>query len=571
MNVAAQSGGNQWWQRPPDARLDDDADIEASLLRAMENDPRLAHGAGPARSDNVLDFIQMTGLTTSRGSAAVSPARDVNGERADDPISFFEFGVRDVDGSGDPVQVTDPELDLDAFHVTPPVENFASQSLTDLKQIIAELAAETDPAREPSARVITIEAPHVRPEDEETRDLDPILEAFTFPQLDEPAEPKTENEHTASPATAAGLAAARDLLRELSNANEAAAEKARATKALPETMVHPVTAQRASLPLPEDEKDDVTTHLHAGLPRRKRTLRFQRWFSMLGMVAILGLVGYGAFLGYRYYTQTSPAAFASAEALIDAGRYREASDEFLGLYNRFQRFPIAADALFMAGYALQLEPDTPRAAKEAYSEAIGIFERFIVEYPGHAKTPRAETLMGLLYYKTGRQLEAVNVLGSPDRRLRDPGAYLMSLRTLGQAYAELGQMENARSAFMRAAALESNMTPDADYVQLATIYQGAASQTGDPAQRRRYFQLAVEQWDFALQVAGLLKSRKEDIKLLRDAAASKLEALPGGAVAAGDSAASTDPSTGVRTLLGTTSGAAGESPSSDSKSDQAPQ
>lgn len=569
MNVAAQSGGNQWWQRPPDARLDDDADIEASLLRAMENDPRLSHGAGPTRSDNVLDFIQMTGLTTSRGAAAVSAPSDVNGERADDPISFFEFGVRDVDGSGDPVQVSDPELDLDAFHVAP-AENFESQSLTDLKQIIAELAAETDPAREPSARVITIEEPRVAPEDEETRDLEPEIEAFAFPQLAEPAEPAVEDEHTASPATTAGLAAARDLLRELSQANEAAAEKARATKALPELMVHPVTAQRVSLPQPEEEKDDVTTHLHAGLPRRRRTLRFQRWFSMLGMVAMLGLVGYGAFRGYQYYTQTSPAAFASAEALIDAGRYREASAEFLRLYNRFQRFPIAADALFMAGYALQLEPDTPRAAKEAYSEAIGIFERFIVEYPGHAKTPRAETLMGLLYYKTGRQLEAVNVLGSPDRRLRDPGAYLMSLRTLGQAYAELGQMENARSAFMRAAALESNMTPDADYVQLATIYQGAAAQTGDPMQRRRYFQLAVEQWDFALQVAGLLKSRKEDIKLLRDSAVSKLEALPGGAVA-GEATASMDPSTGVRTLLGTTSGAAGESPSPDSKLDQAPQ
>ena len=65
------------------------------------------------------------------------------------------------------------------------------------------------------------------------------------------------------------------------------------------------------------------------------------------------------------------------------------------------------------------------------------------------------------------------------------GSDLTALRTLGHAYADLGQMENARSAFMRAAALESNMTPDADYAQLAAIYQGVAAQSGDPAQRRR--------------------------------------------------------------------------------------
>lgn len=559
--MAAPSGGKQWWQQPPDARPDD-ADIEESLLRAMENDPRLTHGAGPARSDNVLDFIQMTGLTTGRASAASPAAADVHGEHADDPISFFEFGVRDVDGSGDPIEVSLP--DLDAFHVMPAAtDTFASQSLNDLKQIIAELAAETDPV----ASVATIEE---QPEPA-TQLPESEPEIFISPALSVSAEPVAKNKRAASPAAAAGLAAARDLLRELSQANEAAAEKERAAKSLPELLVHPVTAQRTALPLPEEEKDEATTHLHAGLPRKRRNVRVHRWISMAVLVALLALTGYGAYRGYVYYTQTSPTAFASAQSLIDAGEYRRASDEFLDLYDRFNRYPIAADALFMAGYALQLEPESPGAAKEAYSEAIGIFERFLAEYPGHEKIARAETLMGLLFYKTGRQLEAVNVLGSPDRRLRDPGAYLIALRTLGQAYAELGQMENARSAFMRAAALESNMTPDADYVQLAMLYQGVAAQTGDPVQRRRYFQLAVEQWDFALQVPGLLKTRKEDLKLLRDAAASKLESFQGGVAVAGETPAA-DPATGVRTLLGNTFGAAGESPASDAslESDQAP-
>jgi hypothetical protein len=76
---------------------------------------------------------------------------------------------------------------------------------------------------------------------------------------------------------------------------------------------------------------------------------------------------------------------------------------------------------------------------------------------------------------------------------------------------------------MRAAALESNMQADQDYAELAGLYTQLAERSGDPAQRRRYFQQAVEQWDFALQVPGLLKTRKEDMKLLRDVAASKAE------------------------------------------------
>jgi hypothetical protein len=67
------------------------------------------------------------------------------------------------------------------------------------------------------------------------------------------------------------------------------------------------------------------------------------------------------------------------------------------------------------------------------------------------------------------------------------------------------------------------MTPDADYTELAGIYTQLAERSGDPVQRRRHFQQAIEQWDFALQVPGLLKSRKDEMKLLRDVAASKLE------------------------------------------------
>ncbi len=569
----AKAGGSPWWLQPSDPRAD--SGIDESLLRAMEEDPRLGHGAGPARTDNVLDFIQMTGLTAGPMPQA-TPSAAEPGERADDPISFFEYGVRDVDGSGDPVEAQPPELDFEAFHVehsTAAVEE--SQSLVELRQIIAELADETDPGRTAYARLAVPEAsPAIMREPEivsswapgqpsaigavAVAEAPPALDAVDFPKVH--AEP--------NPA-AAGLVAARDLLRELSQANEAAAEKQRTHVIAPVDMKHPVTAAREGLPEPEADREDYSSHLHVGLPRRRNRSFARRWLTRLFVIVIAAAVGYGAWQILQRRTQPPKAAFSSAQALLDAGDHRKASAEFLSIARRFEGHPVAPNALFMAGYALQLEPETPApAAKEAYTEAIGIFEKFIAEYPSHEKTARAETLMGLLYYKTGRFLESINVLGDPDRRLRDPGAYLMALRTLGRAYAEVGQTDNARSVFLRAAALESNMTPDQDYVELATLYQTLASRSGDPAQRRYYFQLAVEQWDFAVQVPGMLRSRKEDVKLLRDAAAARLESETDGTVAQTGVEGRTPRTQSI--TVGNTSAAAGETPSAVSNEGSGP-
>jgi len=568
----AKASGSPWWQEPSDPRAD--SGFDDSLLRAMEEDPRLSSGVGPARSDNVLDFIQMTGLTSGRIAQAASAAPQT-AERADDPISFFEYGVRDVDGSGDPVEAPPPEMDFGAFHVAPPPADIEeSQSLAELRQIIAELAEESDPARSAFGRLAAAEASPASPREPEiisswspgqspaivpaadVAEKSPIaqLDAAAFPAL--PAE--------ISPASVP-LAAARDLLRELSHANESAAEKQRAHSSAPFELKHPVTAAREGLVEPEGDKEDYSSNLHVGLTRRRTRSFLRRWFMRIAAVAIVVACIYGLWQALKFRTQPPRAAYSSAQSLLDSGDHRGASNEFLSIAGRFKGHPIAPDALFMAGYALQLEPEAPAAAaKEAYTEAIGIFEKFIADYPGHEKIARAETLIGLLYQKTGRDLEAINVLGNPDRRLRDPGAFLMALRTLGRAYTNVGQIENARSAFLRAAALESNMTPDQDYVELANLYQTLAARSGDPAQRRHQFQLAVEQWDFAMQVPGMLKSRKDDIKLLRDAAAANLDSESGGTVAPGEGRAEGRP-TRVRTIdLGNSAAAAGETPLAES-------
>lgn len=518
----------------------DSAEFEETLLRAMEEDPRLASGAGVSRADNVLDFIQMTGLTTGRVPApAAAP-----GEASDDPISFFEYGVRDVDGSGDPVELTVPELDTDAFHIdTRELIPAESQSLNELRQIIADLAEMDNPGRaDPpvsSAAAIEEAAPEAGHDEDEydpiTVDLGPEVPTDSGRPAEVDSFEPLIVEQSASPMhSATGLAAARDLMRELSLANRAAEEteralarrmESRAPAGAPAPDDLDVNEGPGSLP-PQHEDDAPTTH--HGLVRRRSAPMIGRWLVRLLAAVLCVGAGYGGYLVYERQTQPPRAAYEAAEKLIAEGRFRDASDAFLDFSQRYAGNPRRADALFMAGYALQLTPEDPAPrAKEAYTEALELLRHFIDEYPAHEKTARAETLIGVLYYKTDRYLEAINVLGDPDRRLRDPGVYLTTLRTLARAYAGVGQMENARSAYMRAASLENNMAPDQDYGELAETYQRLAERTGDPALRRQYFQQAVEQWEFALQVPGLLKNHKEDMKLLRDVAASKLDKSPG--------------------------------------------
>ena len=157
-----------------------------------------------------------------------------------------------------------------------------------------------------------------------------------------------------------------------------------------------------------------------------------------------------------------------------------------------------------------------------------LLERFIVENPSHTKTARAETLMGVLYFKLGLYPESISMLGGPDRRLRDPGAYLTTLRTLGRAYAAISRIENAQSAFIYAASLEENISPDQDYVELGELYHQLAERSTTDEEKRRYRELAIKQWDDALRVPGLLKSRKDGIKLLRDIVSSRLKGNSGG-------------------------------------------
>ena len=511
-------------------------EMEESLRRTMDEDPRLASGVSTPRVDNVLDFIQMTGLTTGR-----VPDSAARAAVPDDHISFFEHGVRDVDGSGDPVELEGTDIDGTAFRINAQETSTESRSIIELRQIIADLAEMESEVGDSAAQREYGSLPRPAPRNVEpfpVRDTRPPVAVDADPTVvldvdqstddipevevdleDEEAEDAVEA-YDSPMKSPAGLAAARDLLFELAKANDAAERVeeafARTTPRInPELSLPPSPAAHPELP------DDPTTH--QGF-RHRRPPSAGRWIVRGLIVALAIGVGAGAFVVYDRAVQPPRAAYESAESLIDRARFEDASSAFIEFTKRFPGHPRRADAMYMAGFALQLVPEDPAPrAKEAYTESIEMLRAFVEAYPAHEKTPRAETMMGVLYYKTGRYLEAINILGDPERRLRDQGAYLTALRTLGRSYAAVNQVDNARSAFMRAGALESNIAPDEDYAELAGLYTQMAERSGDPAQRRWYFAQAVEQWDFALQVPGLLKSRKDDMKLLRDVAASKAD------------------------------------------------
>ena len=75
---------------------------------------------------------------------------------------------------------------------------------------------------------------------------------------------------------------------------------------------------------------------------------------------------------------------------------------------------------------------------------------------------------------------------------------------------------------------EENISPDQDYVELGSLYQTLAERSTSDEEKRRYRELAIEQWENALRVPGLLKSRKDGIKLLRDVMSSRLKGNSGG-------------------------------------------
>lgn len=524
-------------------------DLERSLLDSMEGDQRLASGAQVAPADNVLDFVQMTGLAAQRrarsaGTLHSPPLRD----SVLDPLVFFEEGVGDVDVSMDPGTPILPELDSRPFENFEPAlrDEPEINSITGLQEIIAELRQRDHPVAAPEigpsvfdaqeAEFFTPDMPIQRkpidaeirasfaeiadllneepPAVDDTSDSDREI-VYELDRAEIESRQSLETQEEEPPPSPNDLGEAKALLKELELIDK------------PETLTPPDVAPKVSLvpaPSPRARQASPKPSSSHRRPRNKRRRRLGRWMLRAAMVLALIGVAAGVVQFFIYQAETPAAAYRSAGRMLDSGKYAEASSAYQAFARRFPSEIEASDAMFLAGYAMQLTPEPPRGdSRLAHANALDLLGHFILEYPSHPKVARAETLTGVLHFRMGNHAEAIGLLRDPDRRLRDPGAYLTTLRTLGRSYAALSQIDNAHASFMRAAALEGNYSADEDYVELGSMYQKLSERSVSQEAKRGYWEQAMEQWDYALRVPGLLKSRRDDIRLMRDLVSSKLE------------------------------------------------
>lgn len=266
----------------------------------------------------------------------------------------------------------------------------------------------------------------------------------------------------------------------------------------------------------------------SGHSRRHHKSPYRRLIRLTFLFGLLALVGAGlwqAFQYVQYERMTAMSAYNAANAQLDSGNYAKASKMFLNMAGRFSDHPLRADAEFMAAVALGSTPRVPvEEGVQAYNASLTLFEQFINRHPTHEKVARAQTLLANTYFRLQRYSEAISILDDPNRRVLDPPAYLSTLRTLALSYIALGKTENARSAYLRAASLEGNYTADEDYIALATLYEQLAKRATTTEDQIRNQKRAVEAWDYAVRLPGILNARKKDIDATREIVVEQLRA-----------------------------------------------
>ncbi len=439
-------------------------------------------------------------------------------EMIDVEASVSEHVEPDAELMPDPVVDTSEETELvqEAADVAPEIEESQSPEI-EVEEEIA--VAEPDPDPEPDTEAVT----EVSPEPDTTE-----LEAEPVPVEEVPDVVPVQAE--SEPIPTVDLSEAENLLQRLEAQLDAPpAEKAKDI-ALDDLFEMPELPEAVGQYSDADETD-MSVYNQPQSPggrrsgsRRRRSIqrRVIRLALYVALLTGLAIGGRQAYLFYQVETATEQDIYNAAVLDGKNGRFLEASLGFENFSKRCPASPLRAEADFMAAHILDSVPPTDPDAVDIYTNAIMLYEHYGAQHPDHAKYHRAKTLMGMVYFRAGQYRESIKILENPERRKLDPDAYLPSMRTLARAYSALGEIENARSAYLRATSLEGNFSPDVDYLELAALYQSLSNTAESDADRRIYLQLSIEQWDRVLRLPGVLQSKKRTIKAMRDLALEEL-------------------------------------------------
>lgn len=508
--------------------------VDEQLLAELEHDVRFASGLAGSQQAGELEFIQMTGITRTR-FAPIPEAM-----AAEEPVNFYEEGVADVDERMAPGGFPEPE-DAPGDFVRPEAP-MRSKSAEALRALVAELKPGDHTVSPGTAAAEETEggAPVSGPEwvagdaddavlpDSRERSTEDFPEARVLDALvDLLGGDAKEREATADTLEMPGVEDALDAAGPVSPESSGPRQQLEFPEEESDGQFTPEARLaeaedllRALESQPRDEAPDVPedsfpwqagdfeaergSNPHTGAPRR-RVPGPAGWTLLLLCLAALAVGGYFGFAVYL-----APLAPSRAPAAADA------------------------ETLFQAAVAMQLEPaPDEQAAHDRDRRALAQFELFVREHPGHAKTPRARVLMGILEYRLGDHAQAVQTLSpflESGHAGLDPEARTPALRTLARSHARLGHFSDAAEAYRAAVASPLNTTPETDYEELGGLMLEWAS-TADPgADKELLQQAAADYWSLAIAVPGIDPLERARIRQQRDALLEELRA-------AGDEAA----------------------------------
>ncbi len=533
-------------------------------------DPRVQSGISEDESDDDLDFIRMSGLTSPEVSDDIDSITEPPRVESTltPPVSFYEPGIADVDaammpessdGNADTAENETRDtaangLELDASLIedsTGPLDNDIvephadadesdDQHVIDLDAMSEEdvfpdlVAREVADVKEPD-----VEAPDVTgdaaPEPSAFDFVDTGLSAeatndevelVEFQENQNPTEEKTEDDQTLVVPDRNGDEDAPlndsifdDIL--VDTEHEGSADQA--TPSVQTTPVVPVTKIEAKVHREPDDPSTVQiygrrSNSHHHRRHESSSARFLKIAAVLLVFgAALSFVGYEGYRWFQIRISNPTTLFYEAENAAVNSKHLQASRLFEEFVRRNPEHPLAADAMFAAGYQMQqVESEDEELINQYNEESLALLGEFTRRYPDHQRVGRAHSLMGIVHYRRGDYRAAVDAFIDRDAILRDPAATLPMLRTLARAYAQLGEYEAAHSTFIRAANTPSNPSPDLDYDELGEMYRALAQNAETPELHTAYRDLALEHWSHAIRYPGINPTRKNTIRVKVD-------------------------------------------------------
>jgi tetratricopeptide (TPR) repeat protein len=534
-------------------------EYDEQIQEGLQADPRLDSGVPFSERSSDLDFIQMSGLTApprvDRTPPVVKDTEPSNDLDPNQPISFFEEGVADVDSSMAPAPDDaqpgyQPEPDNRAAmeklrdmiaeltkdeagpaassELAPPTDAAAHELTRDTEKARPEPPVDIPPSR-PEPERITPSPPEASTANAEPFELTPLADAAdeASTELEAPEEDAEESEPPYTEAVEREIPVAREkpapsIPDETLSARVYTPPPFKPTSSIkPEPSALPDDAgDRVRIPTMKEAEDAMYLRHSAPKTRRRssghRKHARQRVIrSVAGLIVVLALAagGYQMFAWYEQRVSNPGSMYNEAAALAANERYREASLKYTDFAERNPTHALHADAQFAAAFTLQqLKPTAIDEQTRVYTRALELFQQFLADNPTHAKAPRARTLMGRLHYELGQYQEAIELLREPELRLLDPMAAVPAVRLLARSYAKLGQDDSARSYYLQAVVLQDNHTPDVDYVELGTLYRSMADRAPTEGDRNEYERLAAVQWTHAVQSSGIDPATKKELR-----------------------------------------------------------